>query len=166
MTDRAVDILRVDGREWPVGPLDGDRRLADVLRDELELTGVKVACGSGSCGACVVLVDGRPTLSCLALAAAAVGHDVQTIHGLSDGDPVAAAVQEAFVEADAMQCGFCTPGQVVTATALLRHSPSADREEIVRAMAGNICRCGAYAKIVRAVESAGELVRADRPAAV
>jgi aerobic-type carbon monoxide dehydrogenase small subunit (CoxS/CutS family) len=156
-----TDILHVDGRDWPVGSLDGDRRLADVLRDELELTGVKVACGSGSCGACTVLVDGHPNLSCLTLAAAVVGHDVSTIHGLSDGDPVAKAVQDAFVDADAMQCGFCTPGQVVSATALLRRDPAADRDAIIAAMAGNICRCGAYAKIVRAVEAAGSVVRAD-----
>jgi carbon-monoxide dehydrogenase small subunit len=160
-----TDTLHVDGRDWPVRSLDGDRRLADVLRDELELTGVKVACGSGSCGACTVLVDGRPTLSCLTLAAAAAGHEIVTIHGLSEGDPTAAAIQDAFVEADAMQCGFCTPGQVVSATALLRRDPAADRAAIVTAMSGNICRCGAYAKIVRAVESAGTALRANAGAA-
>lgn len=165
MSTSETTTLHVDGRDWPVGPLDGERRLIEVLRDDLELTGVKLACGSGSCGACTVLVDGRATLSCLVLGAAVAGHEVQTIHGLTVSDPVTAAVQDAFIAADAMQCGFCTPGQVVSATALLHDTLEPSREEIVRAMAGNLCRCGAYTKIVRAVDAAAGALREARTAA-
>lgn len=165
MSAQEQATLHVDGRDWPVGALDGERRLIEVLRDDLELTGVKLACGSGSCGACAVLIDGRATLSCLTLAAAAVGHELQTIHGLTASDPVTIAVQEAFIAADAMQCGFCTPGQVVSATALLHDNLEPAREEIVRAMAGNLCRCGAYTKIARAVEAAAGVLREATAAA-
>jgi aerobic-type carbon monoxide dehydrogenase small subunit (CoxS/CutS family) len=132
-----------------------DRRLVDVLRDDLGLLGTKLGCGEGSCGACAVLLDGRPVASCIQLAAAAAGREVVTIEGLSrDG---ATPLQEAFVAEDALQCGFCTPGQIVTATALLERTPSPSPEEIRVAMAGNLCRCGAYPKIERAIlRAAGE----------
>jgi aerobic-type carbon monoxide dehydrogenase small subunit (CoxS/CutS family) len=139
--------LAVNGRHHVVEP-DG-RRLLSILRDDLELLGTKLACGEGACGACAVLVDGRPVNSCLLLAEAAAGHDIVTIEGLSTGR--AAAVQEAFVVEDALQCGFCTPGQVVSATALLERVPRPTREQVREAMAGNICRCGAYPKIERAI---------------
>jgi aerobic-type carbon monoxide dehydrogenase small subunit (CoxS/CutS family) len=125
------------------------RRLVDVLRDDLELTGTKVGCGEGACGACAVLLDGRPVNSCLLLAAAADGHAIVTIEGISRNG--ATALQDAFVAEDALQCGFCTPGQVVSATALLERTPQPTREQIHDAMAGNLCRCGAYPKIERAV---------------
>ena len=142
--------LQVNGQRYQVEP--AGRRLLAVLRDELELLGTKLACGEGACGACAVLLDGRPVNACLLLAEAAVGHDIVTIEGLSGGR--AAAVQEAFVAEDAVQCGFCTPGQVVSATALLEREPHPTREQIHEAMAGNICRCGTYPKIERAIARA------------
>ena len=125
------------------------RRLVDVLRDDLGLTGTKLACGEGACGACAVLLGGRAIASCILSAAAAEGHSIETIEGLSRGG--ASAIQDAFVAEDALQCGFCTPGQVVAATSLLAAVPSPTRDEIRRAMAGNLCRCGAYPKIERAI---------------
>ena len=139
--------LDVNGQRYTVEP--NGRRLLNVLRDELELFGTKLACGEGACGACAVLLDGRPVNSCLLLAEAAEGHEVVTIEGLSAGR--ADAVQEAFVAEDALQCGFCTPGQVISATALLERVSSPSREEIHAAMSGNLCRCGAYPKIERAI---------------
>jgi aerobic-type carbon monoxide dehydrogenase small subunit (CoxS/CutS family) len=131
-----------------------DRRLSDVLRDDLELTGTKIACAEGACGACAVLVDGRAIASCLQPVAAVEGRAVVTIEGISRDGPT--AVQEAFVKEDALQCGFCTPGQIVAATALLASTPAPTREQIRAAMAGNLCRCGAYPKIERAVLRAAE----------
>ena len=145
--------LEVNGQTYAVAP-EG-RRLLAVLRDDLELLGTKLACGEGACGACAVLLDGRPVNACLLLAEAAAGHEIVTIEGLSTGR--AAAVQAAFVAEDALQCGFCTPGQVVSATVLLERKPHPTREEIHEAMAGNLCRCGAYPKIERAIlRAAGE----------
>ena len=120
-----------------------------MLRDDLELLGTKIGCAEGACGACAVLLDERPVNSCLVFAAAAEGRAVVTIEGLSPegGTPL----QQAFVEEDALQCGFCTPGQIVSATALLARTPQPTRSEIHSAMAGNICRCGAYPKIERAI---------------
>ena len=129
--------------------IEDDRRLLDVMRDDLGLLGTKLACGEGACGACAVLLDGRPVASCVLLAAAADGHAVTTIEGIGRDGPT--PLQEAFVAEDALQCGFCTPGQVVTATALLAATPSPSRDEIRTAMAGNLCRCGAYPKIERAI---------------
>ena len=139
--------LEVNGQCHLVEP--SGRRLLAVLRDDLELLGTKLACGEGACGACAVLVDGRPVNACLLLAEAVAGHEVVTIEGLSTGR--AAAVQDAFVAEDALQCGFCTPGQIVSATALLERTPQPTREQIHEAMAGNLCRCGAYLKIERAI---------------
>jgi aerobic-type carbon monoxide dehydrogenase small subunit (CoxS/CutS family) len=125
------------------------RRLADVLRDDLGLTSTKVACGEGACGACAVLIDGRAVASCIYPVAAAEGHAVTTIEGISREGPT--PLQQAFVEESALQCGFCTPGQIVAATALLASTPSPSREEVRAGMAGNICRCGAYPGIERAI---------------
>ncbi|RDI75740.1 Aerobic-type carbon monoxide dehydrogenase small subunit CoxS/CutS-like [Gaiella occulta] len=140
--------LQVNGERHVVA-VPPHRRLLDVLRDDLELLGSKLACGEGACGACAVLLDGRPVNACLLLAAAAEGHAIVTIEGLSRGR--AAAVLEAFVVEDALQCGYCTPGQVVSATALLERVARPTRDEIRQAMAGNLCRCGAYPKIERAI---------------
>lgn len=139
--------IEVNGQSYLVEPRG--RRLLAVLRDDLDLLGTKLACGEGACGACAVLVDGSPVNACLLLADAAAGHEIVTIEGLSTGR--AAALQEAFVAEDALQCGFCTPGQIVSATALLERVPQPTREQIHEAMAGNLCRCGAYPKIERAI---------------
>ena len=128
--------------------VDPTRRLLTVLRDDLALTGAKLGCGEGACGACAVLLDGMPVVSCLLPVGAVAGRAVTTIEGLGERG---AAVQDAFVAEDALQCGFCTPGQVVSATALLEATPSPDRDEIRTAMAGNLCRCGTYPKIERAL---------------
>jgi aerobic-type carbon monoxide dehydrogenase small subunit (CoxS/CutS family) len=141
-------MLDVNGERHELD-VDDDRRLLDVLRDDLGLLGSKLACGEGACGACAVLLEGRPVASCILLAAAAEGHAVTTVEGIGRDGPT--PLQEAFVAEDALQCGFCTPGQVVTATALLAATPSPSREEIRAAMAGNLCRCGAYPKIERAI---------------
>src|SRR6266702_611336 len=113
--------------------------LAEALRDELALTGTKVACGEGHCGACTVLVDGVPTLSCITLAHTVAGSRVTTIEGLRNHPMI-----DSFVRADALQCGFCTPGQIVSAVALVTANAHPSADEIRHAMAGNLCRCGAY----------------------
>ena len=143
--------LSVNGERHELEVADS-RRLVDVLREDLGLLGTKLACGEGACGACAVLLDGQSVPSCVLLAAAAEGHEVITIEGLSRDGP--SALQEAFVAEDALQCGFCTPGQIVTATALLERVPRPTGEEIRVAMAGNLCRCGAYPKIERAIRRA------------
>jgi aerobic-type carbon monoxide dehydrogenase small subunit (CoxS/CutS family) len=124
------------------------RRLLSVLRENLALTGAKHGCGEGACGACAVLLDGRPVASCLLPVGAAEGRAVTTVEGLGDAGR---SLQEAFVAEDALQCGFCTPGQVVSAAALLAGTDKPTRDEIRATMAGNLCRCGAYPKIERAI---------------
>jgi len=123
-----------------------DRTLAETLRDDLGLTGTKLACSEGHCGACTVQLDGVPVLSCITLVHTVGEREVTTIEGLQDHPLV-----DAFVRADALQCGFCTPGQIVSATALLTSVPRPSRDEIRAAMTGNLCRCGAYPKIERAI---------------
>jgi aerobic-type carbon monoxide dehydrogenase small subunit (CoxS/CutS family) len=122
--------------------------LAQVLRDDLGLTGTKIACNEGHCGACTVQLDGVPILSCLTLVHTVVGREITTIEGLRDHPLV-----ESFVRADAVQCGFCTPGQIVSAAALVAANPTPSSEEIRHGMAGNICRCGTYPKIEEAISS-------------
>ena len=139
--------IEVNG-ETHILEVEPTRRLLAVLRDDLALTGTKHGCGEGACGACAVLLDGKPVASCLIPIGAADGRNVTTIEGLARED---GSLQDAFVAEDALQCGFCTPGQIVSATALLASTPQPSREEIRTAMAGNICRCGAYPKIERAI---------------
>jgi aerobic-type carbon monoxide dehydrogenase small subunit (CoxS/CutS family) len=124
------------------------RSLAEVLRDDLGLTGTKIACNEGHCGACTVQLEGVPVLSCLTLAHTVTGREVTTIEGLREHPLV-----DAFVRADATQCGFCTPGQIVSAAALVAANPSPTSDEIRHGMAGNICRCGTYPKIEEAIGS-------------
>ena len=148
--------LHVNGEQHLVD-VAPTRRLLAVLREDLALTGAKHGCGEGACGACAVLLDGRAVVSCLLPVAAAEGRELTTIEGLVE---TAAALQEAFVAEDALQCGFCTPGQIVSASALLAAVDRPDREEIRTAMAGDICRCGAYPKIERAIlRASGQVVR-------
>lgn len=126
--------------------------LIETLRDDLNLTGTKEGCGVGECGTCVVLIDGEPVTSCLVLAADAAGKEVETIEGLA-ADGELTEVQQAFVKSGALQCGFCTPGMVMSATALLRHNPEPGVAEIKDALGGVLCRCGAYPKIIEAIVS-------------
>jgi carbon-monoxide dehydrogenase small subunit len=152
--------LTVNGKRFE-GDVDVESRLLDVVREHLHLTGTKEGCGEGECGACTVLVDGRPVNSCLVLAAQADGADVLTIEGLADGERLH-PIQHAFVEAGGVQCGFCTPGFIMSAYALLRDTPDPTDDEIRSALEGNLCRCTGYAGIVEAVRLAARRMRATR----
>jgi aerobic-type carbon monoxide dehydrogenase small subunit (CoxS/CutS family) len=149
--------LTVNGRTRSVRPAP-DRSLLAVLRSELGLTGAKFGCGEGECGACTVLLDGNPVRACQVRIAEVDGRDVTTVEGLATGDRLN-SVQRAFAELGAFQCGYCTPGMVVRATALLRANPSPTDPEIREALEGNICRCGGYARILQAVELAARRTR-------
>jgi len=149
--------ITLNGRPVDAVPA-GHTTLLDLLRDELSLTGTKRVCDRGACGACTVLVDGKPVYSCLTLANGCDGHDVRTIEGL--GAPNAPhPLQAAFALEDAAQCGFCTPGQLMAASALLSTNSNPSDDQIVAAMSGNLCRCGTYPKIVRAVRRAAATLR-------
>lgn len=134
-----------------------DRRVVDLLREELGLTGTKECCGSGECGACTILVDGESRLSCLMLAAQLTGRSVTTIEGVADEEGMD-IVQRAFVEQGAVQCGFCTPGMILATLDLLRRFPDPTREEVRRELSGNLCRCTGYQKIVDAVMVAANAI--------
>lgn len=144
--------LRVNGEAYDLLTYP-HRTLLEVLREDLHLTGAKESCGEGACGSCTVLLDGAPVRSCLLLAIEAEGREITTIEGLAAGGKLH-PLQEAFVEHHAIQCGFCTPGMILTAKALLDATPEPTEEEIRRALSGNICRCTGYAKIVDAVKAA------------
>jgi xanthine dehydrogenase YagT iron-sulfur-binding subunit len=148
-------ILMINGRRQRVA-VEPRWSLLYVLRDELGMTGTKVGCERGECGACTVLIDGIPRYSCLTLALDAEGHEVTTIEGLMQGERLS-AVQQSFVEEDGMQCGYCTPGQVMAAEGLLRRNPEPTLDEIRVGMSGNLCRCGGYGHIGRAVRRAAQL---------
>ena len=127
------------------------KTLLEVLREGLLLTGTKEACGVGECGSCMVLMDGEPTPSCLVLAGDAAGRTIETVEGLAD-DGTLDEVQQAFVEAGALQCGFCTPGMVVAAKALMRDRPNATADEIKQSLSGILCRCGSYTRVMKAFD--------------
>jgi len=129
-----------------------NRTLLEVLREDLLLTGTKESCGQGVCGSCTILLDGLPVRSCLLLAVEAEGRVITTIEGLSRGEKLH-PVQDAFIEHHAIQCGFCSPGMIITTSALLKKNPKPTEDEIRRAISGNICRCTGYAKIVDAVKA-------------
>jgi aerobic-type carbon monoxide dehydrogenase small subunit (CoxS/CutS family) len=152
---RTVVTLRVNDADYAIAP-EPRRTLLDALRVDLSLTGTKKVCDMGNCGACTVLVDGQAMYSCLLLAVDCAGRDITTIEGLSrDGqlDPV----QQAFIQEDAFQCGFCTSGQIMSVRALLNQTPQPSDDDVLRAVSGNLCRCGAYQHIVRAAHTAAAL---------
>ena len=140
---------------------DPERTLLEVLREDLDLTGTKHGCELGECGACTVLVDGEPRLSCLTLAVEAEGHEITTVEGLASESGLH-PLQHAFVELSAAQCGYCTPGMLLTAKALLDANPSPTREETKQALAGNLCSCTGYSKILEAVDLAATEMGARR----
>jgi xanthine dehydrogenase YagT iron-sulfur-binding subunit len=152
--------LTINGQPHDVSAAPGDTLLA-VLRGRLDLTGTKYVCGRGECGACTVHIDGDPAYACLTLAAACEGANVSTIEGLAAGGKLH-PLQAAFVEHDALQCGMCTPGQIMAALALLERNPDPTEDDITRWMSGNLCRCGAYPKIKRAVLAAAATMREQR----
>jgi len=133
-----------------------DRRVIDLLREDLGLTGSKESCGRGDCGSCSILVDGAQRLSCLMLAAQLEGREIITIEGFSLQQDQLSNVQQKFIELGATQCGYCTPGMVISATALLRKNHNPTRTEAREAISGNLCRCGAYQKILDAIEAAAK----------
>ena len=146
--------LHVNGKDHVVS-VEPRRTLLSVLREELGLSGAKLGCGQGQCGACTVIIEGETAYSCLTLAVDCQDKEIRTVESLAQGDDLH-PVQEAFIQQDGYQCGFCTPGQVMSAVALLEHDPHPDAETVRREMAGNICRCGAYPNIVQAVLAAAE----------
>ena len=141
--------LRVNGSEHILDVPD-NKTLLEVLREELELTGAKEGCDRGECGSCTVLINGKPFRSCMVLAAEAQGKDVLTIEGLAKSGKLH-PIQEAFIERQGVQCGFCTSGMILTAYAFLKDNPDPTKEEVVRAMSGNICRCTGYTKIIDSI---------------
>jgi len=152
--------LRVNGEVKEVAT-ETNKTLLEVLREDLGLTGTKHGCELGECGACTVLLDGEPRFSCLTLAVEVQGREITTIEGLGRGQPH--PIQVAFAEFGAAQCGYCTPGMILSAAGLLRRLPSPSEGEIRWALAGNLCRCGAYPKILQAVTVAAERMRAPKP---
>jgi aerobic-type carbon monoxide dehydrogenase small subunit (CoxS/CutS family) len=144
--------LNVNGQIYDL-VIPVNRTLTQVLRENLKLTGTKQGCSVGDCGSCTILMDGRPVNSCLVLAVEAEGHSIQTIEGLAE-DGRLHPVQQAFVEQGGIQCGFCSPGMILTAKALLDKNPSPNGEEIRKAISGNLCRCTGYQKIVESIQSA------------
>ena len=149
-----VTELRINGTKVGVNA-DAERPLLSVLRDDLDLTGAKYGCGEGQCGACTVLVDGVPTRSCITSVGAVASKQVMTIEGLEQNGKLH-PLQEAFLEAGAMQCGYCTSGMILSGVALLRQKPNPTVNEIIRFMEGNICRCGSYPRIIAALSKAAK----------
>ncbi len=152
--------LRVNGQEYEVSTLP-NRTLLEVLREDLMHTGTKEACDDGVCGTCTVLVDGKPLRSCLLLAVQAQGKEITTIEGLAQGERLH-PIQQAFIDQGAIQCGFCPPGMILTAKALLEETAEPDDREIKRAISGNFCRCTGYNKIVDAIKAAAVPIKGGR----
>ena len=146
--------LTVNGKSYTVDA-DPQTSLLSALRDQLDLTGSKYGCGEGQCGACTVLIDGKAQRSCVTKVVAVSSKQITTIEGLASGDQLH-PVQSAFLEADAMQCGYCTSGMIMSAVALLQRNPSPNENEIVNFMDGNVCRCGTYPRIVSAIQKAAK----------
>src|SRR5262245_46736851 len=164
-TDPSTDVrapvnvkLRINGREHRV-TLDGRTTLLDALREHTGLTGTKKGCDHGQCGACTVLIDNRRVLSCLTFATMAEGGDITTIEGLAKADGTLHPMQQAFIDHDAFQCGYCTPGQILSAVACVHEGHAEDDAQIREFMSGNLCRCAAYPNIVDAIKQAKPLMR-------
>src|SRR5579875_2024651 len=157
---RVMVQLRVNGSEHAL-EIEPRLTLAEALRERLGLTGTKLVCAQGACGACTVLVNGERVTSCIMLAVMADGSEITTIEGLAAPDGTPHPLQAAFVEHDALQCGFCTPGQIMSAVAFLRDNPHPSEDDIRRGMAGNLCRCAAYIGIREAIADAAE--RMEQP---
>ncbi len=158
MTTRVSFTLNGQPAEVSTDPV---KRLAHVLRDDLGLTGTKIGCDAGDCGACTVLIDGRQVCACLTPAAQAEGRDVTTVEGLTGLDPRLAGLTDAFHRIGAAQCGICTPGMLLAAYDLLERNPSPSRDEVRVGIAGNLCRCTGYEKIIDSVMEAASRVRGD-----
>jgi len=154
MMKKMILTLKINNEDYNVETFP-NRTLLEVLRDDLALTGAKESCGEGVCGTCTVLLDGLPVRSCLLLVTEAAGRSVTTIEGLADGEKLN-PVQESFIEHHAIQCGFCSPGMILTAYSLLEHNPAPTEKDIRTAISGNVCRCTGYAKIVEAVQALSE----------
>lgn len=146
--------LRINGGIYAINA-DPQTTLLSVLRDQLDLTGTKYGCGEAQCGACTVLIDGHPRRSCITAVEAAAGRQITTIEGLEHHGRLH-PVQEAFLAEEAMQCGYCTPGMIMTAVAFLKSNPHPTEQEVKRGMEGNICRCGTYPRIVAAIQRASQ----------
>jgi aerobic-type carbon monoxide dehydrogenase small subunit (CoxS/CutS family) len=149
-----VTELRVNGKTYRVDA-EAERSLLSVLRDDLDLTGSKYGCGEAMCGACTVLMDGQPTRSCVTPVGIAGGKAITTIEGLATNGKLH-PVQEAFLAEDAMQCGYCIPGMIMSGVGLLKRKPNPSEDDIQRAMQGNVCRCGTYPRIVAAIQRASK----------
>jgi len=162
MLSKQIPItLTVNGEEYEVKVCPTDS-LADVLRERLGLTGTKIMCNQGECGACTVLINGKPMLSCLTLAIECEGKDILTVEGLADAQTGKLhPIQKAFVERSGMQCGFCTSGMLLTAKALLDENPNPTEDEVREALAGNLCRCGNYKRITECILAAAEMMREE-----
>jgi len=150
--------LKVNGMEYKK-EVEPRRTLLELIREDLELTGTKEGCSLGECGTCTVLLDGRPIKSCITLAVQANGREVTTIEGLEGSDGTLHPLQQAFIDHGAIQCGFCTPGMVLSAKALLDENPKPTEMEVKRAIAGNLCRCTGYQKIVEAILSVSQQIK-------
>jgi aerobic-type carbon monoxide dehydrogenase small subunit (CoxS/CutS family) len=155
---RAI-TLHVNNRNYEVY-IKPNRMLLDVLREDLGLTGSKRGCSNGDCGACTVLMDGYPVFSCLILALEASGHEIITIESIADGN-VLHPLQQAFIDNGAIQCGYCTPGMILTGISLLRNNPNPTEDDVRKAISGNLCRCTGYQKIVDAILAAAQTMRAN-----
>ena len=156
MAEQIVKFI-VNGKSYEI-PIEPQMTLVEVLRDKLDITGTKLSCGAGECGACTVLIDGKPVLSCLTLAITAKEKNILTIEGLAEGGDLH-PIQKAFIDHGAIQCGFCTPGMILTTKALLDENSNPTQEEVKKALAGNLCRCTGYVKIIDAVLAAAEEMR-------
>lgn len=152
-----ISELHVNGTRLRIDA-DVDRSLLSVLRDDLDLTGSKYGCGEGQCGACTVLIDGQAIRSCVTKLGAAAGKKIITIEGIEKNGRLH-PLQEAFLEADALQCGYCTPGMIMSSVALLSKNPNPSEQEVVRFMEGNVCRCGTYPRIVTAIRKAAQSMK-------